>query len=67
MVDAFVVGISFALDVAIVIIQIDSTIMQGLALIIILRLWRLVRIVNGKLGQRPSHFVGCVMCVCNIL
>ena len=48
-VDSFIVAISFALDIAVIIINdIDSSILNGLSLIIILRLWRLVRIVNGK-------------------
>ncbi|XP_067934709.1 voltage-gated hydrogen channel 1-like [Watersipora subatra] len=47
-VDSFVVAISFALDIAVIIVgDVDSTLMQGLGLIVVLRLWRLVRIVNG--------------------
>jgi len=48
-VDSFIVAISFGLDIAVLIINdIDSSIINGLGLIIILRLWRFVRIVNGE-------------------
>lgn len=48
-VDSFIVAISLALDIAVVVIQnVDSTVANGLGLIIILRLWRVVRIVNGR-------------------
>lgn len=48
-VDSFIVAISFALDIAVIVIKnLDSTVVSGLSLIILLRLWRMVRIVNGK-------------------
>lgn len=49
-VDAFVIVISFAVDVAVVVIKAvdeSNSILDGLGLLVLLRLWRLVRIVNG--------------------
>lgn len=51
-VDSFVIAISFALDIAVIVVKdVDSTVINGLGLIVILRLWRLVRIVNGELAR----------------
>lgn len=43
--DAFVVFLSFALDVG---FQEQQTVSNGIDLIIILRLWRVARILNGE-------------------
>lgn len=48
-VDAFVVAISFAFDIAVIVLKsVNSAVLEGLGLLILLRLWRLVRIVNGE-------------------
>lgn len=50
MIDAVIIIVSFVLDL----IFIDNSLLKFLGVIIFLRLWRILRIVHGKLCNRIS-------------
>lgn len=59
MFDAVVVIVSFTLDIVFSFVSIESAAKDAAGLMVILRLWRVTRIINGKYSTANLFFVCC--------